>query len=130
MGEGHIVWYPDRERERATKNKFKIMSYDKKIVIKNTYDKKRKKFQLHVVPYINSLLSLYNTREQWALTVTWVSETRSTLTSCQRGSYLHINIPITCRLNKNPQLKSSIIIPWNNSSINLLYIGRVEDNIY
>ena len=35
------------------------MSYDKKIVIKNTYDKKRKKFQLHVVPYINSLLSLH-----------------------------------------------------------------------
>ena len=32
------------------------------------------------------------TRGPQALTVTWVSET--TLISCQKGSYLYINIPI------------------------------------
>ena len=55
-----------------------------------------KKLKSFLIPIINKSTQQKKTRGPWALTVTWVSE-NSTLTTFQKGSYLHINSPIIVR---------------------------------
>ena len=49
----------------------------------------------------------------------------STMTSCQKSSYLHISCPIIQQWHKKAALYSLHII-----AINVMYIDRVEDNAY
>ena len=53
-----------------------------------------------------------------------------TLTSCQRGAYLHITSPIIL-INKNQQLyRKAASQSFNTIAINVKYIDRQEDNTY
>ena len=53
-----------------------------------------------------------------------------TLTFCQKGSYLHINIPII-KKNKNQQwYRKEASESFNTIPINVMYSDRVEDITY